>query len=229
MDRSDHRSSFVTDQLTDVEARVLGALIEKELSTPEYYPLSLNALTNACNQTSNRDPITHYDETTVIHALESMRVRSLVRAVTQSGARATKYRHLMSETMGLVARQTALLCVMMLRGPQTLAELKTRTARLTNLESLEEVETVLEVMMARQPKPLVTRLPRRPGQKEVRYAHLLSGEVTADMSEPAGATRAQPDADRVDRVSALEETVEELRKEVADLRQQLESFRKQFE
>ena len=222
----------MTDQLTDVEARVLGVLIEKELSTPEYYPLSLNALTNACNQTSNRDPITHYHETTVIHALESMRVRSLVRAVTQSGARATKYRHLMGETMGLVARQTALLSVMMLRGPQTLAELKTRTARLTTLESLEEVETVLEVMMARQPTPLVTRLPRRPGQKEVRYAHLLSGEVTADMSEPVAAPRAHPDADRVDRpdrVGALEEAVEELKKEVADLRQQLESFRKQFE
>lgn len=219
----------MADHLTDVEARVLGALIEKELSTPEYYPLSLNALTNACNQTSNRDPITHYDETTVIHAVESMRVRSLVRAVTQSGARATKYRHLLSETMGLVTRQTALLCVMMLRGPQTLAELKTRTARLASFESLEDIELVLEALMAREPMALVTRLPRRPGQKEVRYAHLLSGEVSVDAAEPAPSpspSRAHHDADRV---AMLEESVSELRKELGDLRQQLESFRKQFE
>jgi uncharacterized protein YceH (UPF0502 family) len=214
-------------QLTEVEARVLGSLIEKELSTPEYYPLSLNALTTACNQTSNRDPIVHYDDSTVIHALESMRVRSLVRAVTQSGARATKYRHLMSETMGLVVRQTALLSVMMLRGPQTLAELKTRTARLSNFESLEEIETVLEAMMAREPDPLVVRLPRRPGQKELRYAHLLSGEVAWDASEPIEPrVQTHPAADRV---AVLEESVAELRREIVDLRSQLESFRKQFE
>jgi uncharacterized protein YceH (UPF0502 family) len=213
--------------LTDVEARVLGSLIEKELSTPEYYPLTLNALTTACNQTSNRDPIVHYDDSTVMHAVESMRVRSLVRAVTQSGARATKYRHLVPETMGLVARQTALLCVMMLRGPQTLAELKMRTARLSSFESLEEIETVLDAMMAREPNPLVVRLPRRPGQKEVRYAHLLSGDVAWDASEPME-PRAQT-SPAADRLGVLEESVAELRREVMDLRNQLESFRKQFE
>jgi uncharacterized protein YceH (UPF0502 family) len=216
---------IVDDRLTDVEARVLGSLIEKEITTPEHYPLSLNALTNACNQSSNRDPVVQYDEATVADAVESLRRRSLVRAVQQSGSRVTKYRHLANETLGLIARQTALLGVLMLRGPQTLAELRTRGSRLASFESLEEVEAVLDAFSAREPSHLVVKLPRRPGQKELRYAHLLSGEVAFDAPEPI-APRAQPDADRI---GALEEEIEELRREVADLRQQLESFRKQFE
>jgi len=216
----------VDDLLTDVEVRVLGSLIEKERTTPEHYPLSLNALTNACNQSSNRDPIVQYDEATVAGAIDSLRRRSLVRAVQQSGSRVTKYRQLMSETIGLVARQTAVLCVLMLRGPQTLAELRTRGSRLAELESLEDVEAVLDGLIAREPSPIVVRLPRRPGQKELRYAHLLAGEVTVDESEPAAAPRSRPDADRI---GVLEESLNELRTEVADLRQQLESFRKQFE
>ena len=214
-------------RLTDVEARVLGSLIEKEMTTPEYYPLSLNALTNACNQSSNRDPVVQYDEGTVADAIEAMRRRSLVRAVQQGGSRVTKYRHLVDETIGLVARQTAILAVLMLRGAQTLAELRTRGARLTSFESAEEVEAVLDALIAREP-PIVVRLPRRPGQKEVRYAHLLCGDVAYDIAEPAApsAARAQPDADRI---GVLEEGLEQLRNEVADLRQQLESFRKQFE
>ena len=214
------------DLLTDVEVRVLGSLIEKERTTPENYPLSLNALTNACNQSSNRDPIVQYDEATVADAIESLRRRSLVRAVQQSGSRVTKYRQLMGETIGLVTRQTAVLCVLMLRGPQTLAELRTRASRLAELESLEDVEAVLDALIAREPTPIVVRLPRRPGQKEERYAHLLAGEVTVDASEPAAAPRRQLDADRV---GALEEALAELRTEVADLREQLQAFRKQFE
>jgi len=218
----------VDDLLTDVEVRVLGSLIEKERTTPEYYPLSLNALTNACNQSSNRDPIVQYDEATVADAIESLRRRSLVRAVQQSGSRVTKYRQLMGETIGLVARQTAVLCVLMLRGPQTLAELRTRAGRLAELESLEDVEAVLDGLIARQPVPIVVRLPRRPGQKEVRYAHLLAGEVTTDTVEAAVAPGARRAAD-TDRIGALEEALAELRTEVADLREQLQAFRRQFE
>ena len=168
------------DKLTDVEVRVLGSLIEKETTTPDYYPLSLNALTNACNQSSNRDPVVQYDENTVGHAVELLRKRSLVRAIQQSGSRVTKYRHLVNETMGTIARQTAVLGVLMLRGPQTLGELKTRSSRLADFESLDDVETALNQLIGREPAALVTQLPRRPGQKEARYAHLLSGEVTVD-------------------------------------------------
>lgn len=215
------------DLLTEVEVRVLGSLIEKEMTTPDYYPMSLNALTNACNQSSNREPVVHYDEATVAGAIESLRKRSLVRVVQQSGSRVFKYRHLVNETMGLVAKQAAVLDVLMLRGPQTLGELKTRASRLAEFESLDDVDTALEQLIARTPKPLAVRLERRPGQKEARYGHLLAGEPVfegTDLLEPAAAGGRGPD-----RVAALETAVEELRREVADLRNQLETFRRQFE
>jgi hypothetical protein len=218
----------VDDLLTDVEIRVLGSLIEKEMTTPDYYPMSLNALTNACNQSSNREPVVHYEEATVAGAIESLRKRSLVRVVQQSGSRVFKYRHLVNETLGLVARQAAVLDVLMLRGPQTLGELKTRASRLTAFESLDDVDTSLEQLIARTPSALATRLERRPGQKEVRFGHLLSGVPTydaVDAPEPAAASGPRGP----DRVAALEATVEELRREVADLRSQLDAFRKQFE
>jgi uncharacterized protein YceH (UPF0502 family) len=218
----------VDDLLTDVEIRVLGSLIEKEMTTPDYYPMSLNALTNACNQSSNREPVVHYDEATVAGAIESLRKRSLVRVVQQSGSRVFKYRHLVNETLGLVARQAAVLDVLMLRGPQTLGELKTRASRLTDFESLDDVETSLEQLMARTPSALATPLERRAGQKEVRFGHLLSGVPTydaVDAPEPAAGSASRG----ADRIAALEATVEELRREVADLRNQLDAFRKQFE
>jgi len=216
------------DLLTDVEIRVLGSLIEKEMTTPDYYPMSLNALTNACNQSSNREPVVHYDEASVAGAIESLRKRSLVRVVQQSGSRVFKYRHLVNETLGLVARQAAVLAVLMLRGPQTLGELKTRASRLTGAENLDDVETSLEQLIARTPSPLATQLERRPGQKEVRYAHLLAGVPTfdaVDAPEPVAGSASRG----ADRIAALEATVEELRREVADLRSQLDAFRKQFE
>ncbi len=216
------------DLLTDVEIRVLGSLIEKEMTTPDYYPMSLNALTNACNQSSNREPVVHYDDATVAGTIESLRKRSLVRVVQQSGSRVFKYRHLVNETLGLVARQAAVLAVLMLRGPQTLGELKTRASRLTAFESLADVETSLDQLIARTPSALAARLERRPGQKEVRFGHLLSGVPTfdaVDAPEPAAASGPRG----ADRFGALEATVEELRREVADLRSQLEAFRKQFE
>lgn len=224
--------------LTDVDVRILGSLIEKELSTPDYYPLSLNALTTACNQTSNRDPVVHYDDDTVARAIEGLRRRSLVRVVQQSGSRVSKYRHLVNETLGLVTRQTAVLSVLMLRGPQTVGELRTRTERLVRFDSLEEVETVLEQLMSRAPSPIVVGLPRQPGQKELRYAHLLAGEVTYSAppdraphahGPDAASARGGGDESGTSRVAALEQSVEELRRDVADLRAQLEAFRKQFE
>ena len=220
--------SLVDNPLTDVETRVLGSLIEKEMTTPDHYPLSLNALTNACNQSSNREPVVQYDEHTVARAVETLRVRALVRAIQQSGSRVTKYRHLVGEAMGLIARQEAVLCVLMLRGPQTLAELRTRSSRLATFESLDDVETSLNQLIAREPSALAVRLPRRPGQKEARYAHLLSGEVSFDTPDAPDDVPTRAAAGH-DRIGALEASVDELRKEVVDLRNQLDSFRKQFE
>ena len=215
----------MTDPLSDVEVRVLGSLIEKEMTTPDYYPLSLNALTNACNQSSNREPVVQYDDDTVARAIETLRKRSLARVVQQSGSRVSKYRHLVGETLGVVRPQLAVVAVLMLRGPQTLGELRTRATRFMTFENLDDVETALDQLAARTPSPLVVRLPRRPGQKEARFAHLLSGEPAPDAPESA----IEPEEARPDRITALEESVEELRREVADLRNQLEAFRKQFE
>jgi uncharacterized protein YceH (UPF0502 family) len=213
-------------QLTDVEVRVIGSLIEKESTTPDNYPLSINALTNACNQTSNRDPVVDYDEDTVTHAVEALRKQNLVRAVQQSRSRVMKYRHMMADTMTLDPRQAAALCVLMLRGPQTVGEIKTRTERLASFDSLEHVEATLNELIERPAGSLVVRLPRRPGQKEARLAHLLAGDVTVDTTEVETSVRAPAS---VDRVGALEQTVAELRNEVAELRGQLEAFRRQFE
>ena len=213
-------------QLTDVEIRVVGSLIEKESTTPDNYPLSLNALTNACNQTSNREPVVDYDEDTIQHAVEALRKRNLVRAVQQSGSRVLKYRHMMADTMTLQPRQAAALCVLMLRGPQTVGEIKTRTERLASFDSLEQVEETLNDLIDRPAGALVVRLPRRPGQKEARFAHLLAGDVAVDTTDAEPPVRASAS---VDRIAVLEQTVAELRSEVAELRGQLEAFRRQFE
>ena len=211
--------------LNPTDARVLGSLIEKEATTPDYYPLSLNALKLACNQSSNRDPVMQLDDGEVLASTDRLRRQSLVRALQKSDSRVMKYSHLMGETMELDARELAVMCVLMLRGPQTLAEIKTRTERLASFDSNEAVEATLNALATRQPS-LVTRLARQPGQKEARFSHLLSGDVTA---EPAAVAPAPPVADKNDRLTALETTTEELRKELADIRRQLEEFRKQFE
>jgi uncharacterized protein len=208
--------------LDPVEARVLGCLIEKEIATPEYYPLTLNALVNACNQKSNRDPVVGYDEDTVESAVETLRVKRFAAVITGAGMRVAKYRELLSEVLNLGRREEALLCVLMLRGPQTVGELHGRTERLHSFGDLEEVQSVLEQLSAREPDPLVIRLPRLPGTKEPRYAHLLAGtpDVTAVES-------AQPP--REDRMAALEAEVGRLRDEVSALKDQFASFRSQFE
>jgi uncharacterized protein YceH (UPF0502 family) len=202
--------------LNDIEARVLGALIEKEITTPEYYPLSLNALVAACNQTSNRNPVVHYDEVTVAQTLDTLREKKLTHLVDRGESRVSKYRHVLYETLNWSRPVIAVMDVLMLRGPQTIGEIRTRTTRLYDFTSLEQVETTLNSLVSADP-PLIARLPRQPGQKEIRYAHLLSGEVT--FAQPEGAAESE---DELDRIGKLEQEVEDLKRQFAE-------FRKQFE
>jgi uncharacterized protein YceH (UPF0502 family) len=197
-----------------VEIRVLGCLIEKQRTTPEAYPLSLNALRLACNQSTNRDPVVDYDEATIREALNRLSRRGWARLASGPGSRAAKFRHLFDEALGLTAEQTAILAVLMLRGGQTPGELKQRTQRLHPFEGLDELAAVLEELMETE---LVRRLPRRPGQKEERYEHLLSDEA----SEAAVA----PPSEGPDRLGELEQTVAELRRDVDALREELASLR----
>ena len=222
--------------LTEIEVRVLGALLEKARTTPDNYPLSLNALTSACNQTSNRDPVMALEETAVSAAVDALRRRSLVRAIVHSGGRITKYMHLMDDALGLVNRQLAILCVLMLRGPQTAGELRTRAQRLHDFEDVADVESALDGLATREPEPLVVRLPRRPGQREERWAHTLAPLTASQLAAEAarsdaggGEARATVVAPEDGRVAALEAEVAALRQEVAELRGELAAFRKQFE
>ena len=164
-------------ELTPEEARVVGALAEKQLTTPQYYPLTLNALVNACNQTSNRNPVVSYDDATVERALQGLRDKGLARAVLSPGNRAPKYRHLLEEALALVPEELAIFTVLLLRGPQTTGELRTRTERMYAFSSLDEVEATLDRLATRHEEPLAERLERQPGQKEARYAHLLGGRA----------------------------------------------------
>jgi uncharacterized protein YceH (UPF0502 family) len=208
----------VDHKLTDAEVRVLGSLIEKEITTPDYYPLSLNALVAACNQSSNRNPVVHYDEDTVAQAADSLRDKKLVHLIARGESRVNKYRHVIYEAMNMGRPDIAAMCVLMLRGPQTIGEIRTRSNRLYDFASLEQVETTIDGLIAAVP-PLVARLPRQTGQKEVRYAHLLTGEV--QMTAPEAEPEAGPEIDP-DRISKLE-------REVADLRREFEEFRTKFE
>ncbi|HET7230775.1 MAG TPA: YceH family protein [Longimicrobium sp.] len=219
--------------LTDVEVRILGALLEKEVTTPEYYPLSLNALLSACNQSTNRDPVMRLDEDTATHHIIVLRRAGLLHQIQPVGSRVTKFQHLLAEEWKLDPRQLAVLGVLMLRGPQTPGELHARTARLASFADIPELEEVLRSLIAREPEPLVTRLPRRPGQKEVRYTHLLSGEPPhSDASETPDEPAIRPRPPRADvdddRIAALERTVETLRAEVAAVRAEFDAFRAQF-
>lgn len=214
--------------LTEIEARVLGSLLEKEVTTPDNYPLSLSALLAACNQISNREPVMQLDESAVTDATTSLRRRGLLRAIQPSGSRVTKFQHLLADALNLDARELAVLGVLLLRGPQTPGELHARTARLAEFGGIADVESTIETLIAREPEPLVARLPRRAGQKEIRCAHLLSGEPavpTAPDGEPVVTTRGGDD----ERVAELERSVAELRTEVAALRAELAEFRAQFQ
>jgi len=215
--------------LTDVEVRILGSLLEKEVTIPDNYPLSPNALLAACNQISNREPVMQLDEGTLTEAVVALRRRGLLRAIQPAGSRVTKYQHLLGESLDLDARQLALLGVLMLRGAQTVGELHARTIRLAEFADLADVEATLESLIARQPESLVARMPRRTGQKELRYAHLLSGNpvvAEAEARTPEGLPSRLGDDARLDE---LERAVESLRAELAALRAELADFRSQFQ
>ena len=221
--------------LNEVECRVLGSLLEKEITTPEYYPLSLNALVNACNQKSNRDPVMNLDEAAVRQALHSLDGQSLVRSVSASDSRVTKYEHRLQEAFNFYRHEVAILCVLLLRGPQTPGELRTRAERMHPFDDLGAVQSSLQHLMKREP-PLAKVLPRQPGTKESRYAHLLSGDVEVSETKPEGQTIMNPNSGDGERIALLEKEVAVLRnnaadfqKEIADLRQQFAQFRKQFE
>ena len=215
--------------LTQAEVRVLGSLIEKEITTPEYYPLTLNALVNACNQISNRDPVVSYDEKTVARALESLREKKLVWMVTGVG-RVPKYEHRLTETLKLAEQEVAAMCVLMLRGPQTVGEIRGRSGRLYEFKELEEVEMTLASLLNAEP-PLIVKLPRQPGTKESRYAHLLSGEVQVEERDVT--SRPEPAMVEVreenERLAQLEEQLAQVQGELAELKQHFLDFKKQFE
>lgn len=217
------------DILNPVEARVLGSLIEKQITTPEYYPLTLNALVNACNQLSNREPVVSFDDKTVARAIETLREKKLAWMVTGVG-RVPKYEHRFIEALQLAEQEAAVLCVLMLRGPQTAGEIRGRTGRLYGFKELEEVELTLQALTGGD-RPLVVKLPRQPGTKESRYAHLLGGEVRVEEREVTA--RLEPATIEVrqenQRLSKLEEDLAQVRVELAELKQHFFEFKKQFE
>jgi len=209
-------------QMSPAEARIVGALMEKEATTPDYYPLSLNALINACNQKSNREPVMELDENTVRDVLESLRDKRLAGPTSSADSRVTKYEHRMQELFNFTRGESAIICVLLLRGPQTPGELRGRTERLHRFEELSDVQSTLQRLMQRTPA-LVAMLPRQPGTKEARYAHLFSGNVDTVVN-PQPSTRAfeSPSA-------GLEEEVRALRAEVEELKRQFAEFKKQFD
>src|ERR1700746_40178 len=215
--------------LTETEARVLGSLVEKDITTPDYYPLSLNALVNACNQKSNREPVMNLNDDAVRQALHSLNEKGL--AGTASGAgdsRVAKFEHRMQEAFNLTRPETALLCVLLLRGPQTPGELRGRAERLHRFEDLTDVQSTLQKLMTRE-EPLAKVLPRQPGTKEARYAHLLCGDKPEwDAPAPVVEARSESGVDDA-RIVRLEEEVAALRKEMADLKDEVLRFRRQFE
>jgi uncharacterized protein YceH (UPF0502 family) len=213
--------------LNDTEVRVLGSLIEKDITTPDYYPLSLNALVNACNQKNNRDPVMTLDEGTVRDALSSLQEKRLAGPAGGADSRVTKYEHRLQEVFNFDRREIAVLCVLLLRGPQTPGELRGRTERMYRFETLDDVQSTLQRLTDRQPS-LVRVLPRQPGTKESRCMHLLAGDIAA-LPEPEIAAETVPagNSDR-HRIAALEAELSSLKQEVELLRRKLTEFTEQF-
>ena len=214
--------------LNEVEARVVGALLEKEITTPDYYPLSLNALVHACNQKSNRDPVMNLDEDSVGGALRALHDRSLARSVSAADSRVTKYDHRLQEAFNFDRREAAIFCELLLRGAQTPGELRSRAERMHHFDDLGEVQSALQRLMSRQP-PLVKVLARQPGTKESRYVHLLSGDVKPASSPGGHEAPAVSGRENADKVSRLESEVAELREDIADRKRQFAALRKQSE
>jgi uncharacterized protein YceH (UPF0502 family) len=226
--------ALTTRLLNAAEARVLGALVEKETTTPEYYPLSMNALVNACNQKNNREPVMQLDEDAVRLAMRGLEDRGLAGVARGSEGRVTKYEHRLQEAFNFTRGETAVVCVLLLRGPQTPGELRGRTERIYRFEELEDVVGVLQKLMQREP-PLAATLPRQPGTKEVRYVELLSGSVEAHVSHEVNHTSAESHFSQrqeevghprsADRLEQLEAEVRRLREEVAAMRTEMEAMR----
>jgi uncharacterized protein len=214
--------------LSDVETRVLGSLVEKELTTPEYYPLSLNALVNACNQKSNRDPVMNLDEEAVREALRTLDKKGLAGAADNMVSRVSKYEHRLQEAYNFTRHEIAILSELLLRGPQTPGELRSRADRMHKFDDLGIVQSTLQRLMKREP-PLIKVLPRQPGTKEARYVHLLSGDVELPPPDPEVGIAVTGSAGSIERVARLESQVENLQSDIADLKQQFAAFRKQFE
>lgn len=216
--------------LSEIEVRVLGALVEKQVTTPEYYPLTLNSLTLACNQKNNRNPVTSYSENEVAQALETLREKNLTYVFHGSTSRVPKYKHVMPEVMHLNPPETALMCVLMLRGPQTIGELRGHGARLYTFASLEEVDATMNALITHDPDPMVVRLARQPGQKEARFSHLLAGvpaeEIASDTPAPRPSSSRHGDRERIEQ---LEQAVTALTEEMHTLKKQFGEFKKQFE
>jgi uncharacterized protein YceH (UPF0502 family) len=217
--------------LSAPEVRVLGSLIEKQITTPDYYPLTLNALTNACNQLTNREPVVAYDEQTIVRALDGLRDKRLATLFTGAESRVAKYKHTLTDRLLLTPAEIALLTVLMLRGPQTVGELRTRAERLFTFDNLPEVEVALSALATREAQPLAAKLPRQPGTKESRYAHLLSGPVETASAEKSISPEPATVAARAEneRIVALENEVAALRGELSDLKANFAEFRKQFD
>ena len=214
--------------LSENETRVLGSLVEKELTTPEYYPLSLNALVNACNQKSNRDPAMNLNEEAVREALRTLETKGLAGPADNMVSRVSKYEHRLQEAYNFTRHETAVLAELLLRGAQTPGELRSRADRMPKFDDLGIVVTTLRKLMEREP-PLAKVLPRQPGTKEARYAHLLSGDVEVAQPESSSRGAAASSAGGGDRAARLEDQVANLQEEIAELKRQFAAFRKQFE
>jgi len=214
------------DLLTETEVRVLGSLVEKQLTTPEYYPMTLNALVAACNQKSNRDPVVSFDESTVTATLDSLRDKNLVYTFHGSTSRVVKYKHMLPNVYELDPAETAVIDVLMLRGPQTVGEIRGRTDRLFDFSGLPEVQETLD-KLARRDEPLVVRLERQIGQKDARYAHLLSGEI--DVSTLPVQRERLATASSNDQVEQLQSELDAIKDEIAQLKEEFAKFRQQFE
>ena len=218
--------------LTEIETRVLGALIEKDITTPDYYPLSLNALVNACNQKNNRDPVMTLDDESVRDALATLQEKRMAGPASGADSRVPKFEHRLQEVFNFDRREIAVVCVLLLRGPQTPGELRSRTERMYHFEALEDVVSTLDRLAQREPS-LARVLPRQPGTKESRYAHLFSGEPPMSDASIDGIRSPSPatasSSATSDRLTALEEEVARLRQELSEVHQQLAAFRKQFE
>ncbi len=215
--------------LDPIEIRLLGSLIEKQITTPEYYPLTLNSLTAACNQKNNRNPVMSLTEAEVEQALDSLREKNLAYVFHGSTSRVPKFKHVAPEILQLNPAELAAICVLMLSGPQTTGEIRTRGSRLYEFKGLEEVEETLRGLASRDADPLVMKLPRQPGQKDARFTHLLSGEPNIEATKVAESERTVHRISESDRIAELEEQVRTLAQEVQSLSVQFAEFKKQFE